>query len=237
MLPEEQMADFAEVCGIHAGDGWMSSYTYEIGYGTNPKEEQYFQEVLQLYKKIFALQRVRILRRLAVEFRFCSKQGQLLLQKVGFVRGRKLDALQAPSFIFEQTEFMKRFIRGLIDTDGHVYWRKSVNNFYLVLFWSTGSLSLASDLLTILRELGYRPHCTSALGTVSDGHTRRVQYRIVLMRMADVRRYLKEIGFRNQRRWLQVVKRFNDLERYDIDKSTITFLRRLELSVKEGPVV
>jgi hypothetical protein len=94
MVPETLLPDFAEVCGIHAGDGWMSSYTNEIGYGTNLKEEQYFQDVLRLYKHIFGFVHCRILRRLAVELRFQSKEGQALLQSVGFVRGKKLGALR-----------------------------------------------------------------------------------------------------------------------------------------------
>ncbi len=103
--------EFAEICGIHAGDGWMSSTTNEVGYGTSPKEEPYFQEVLSLYEKHFDMKHLRILRRLAVEFRFQSKIAQSLLIKEGFVRGKKLDHLKVPKFVFEDKERIKPFLR------------------------------------------------------------------------------------------------------------------------------
>lgn len=237
MVPNGLLLDFAEVCGIHAGDGWISAYTNEIGYGTNPKEEQYFQEVFQLYKRIFGFEHHRILRRLAVELRFQSKEGQALLQSVGFVRGKKLDALHAPIFIFQEKEWMKRFLRGVIDTDGHAYWRKSFTKYYLVVFWATTSQKLAEDILRMLKELGYNPQFGSTQPSSKDGHQRRRLYRIILMRKAEIKRYLEEIGFRNQRRWVQVAKRFEDLGQYELNAATTTFLSSLRVSESNGPVV
>lgn len=237
MVPNELLSDFAEVCGIHAGDGWMSSYTNEIGYGTNPKEEQYFQDVLQLYKRIFGFERHRILRRLAVELRFQSEEGQALLQSVGFARGKKLDALRVPAFVFHNKEFMRRFLRGVVDTDGNVYWRKGVNQYSLVISWATTAPLFAKDILTILQGEGYHPQISSISGTQCDGRKRRMLHRIILMRQAEVKRFLEEIGFRNKRRWVQVTKRFEDLEQYKLNTSTTTFLSSLRISESGGPVV
>lgn len=224
MVPVELMPDFAEVCGIHAGDGWMSSYTNEIGYGTSPKEEQYFQEVLQLYSKIFSPKHVRILRRLAVEFRFCSKEGQALLQRVGFPKGRKLDNLHIPDFIFQNDDLIKRFLKGVVDTDGVVYWRKSYKNHYLTIWMVTASISFAEDLAKALVKLGYHPQISSIRGTRCDGCKRRRLNRIILMRHSEIKRFIEEIGFRNNTRWNQVAKRFQDLRRYYLKDHTTTFL-------------
>ncbi|MBS3124738.1 LAGLIDADG family homing endonuclease [Candidatus Woesearchaeota archaeon] len=158
---EEYLAD---VCGIHAGDGWMASTTNEVGYGTSPKEEQYFQEVLQLYSKLFKLTHLRILRRKAVEFRFQSKEVQQQLIRLGFSRVKKLESLHTPKFIFYKKEFMIRFLRGLVDTDGCVYWRKSVNHHYLIIYWVTTSEKLADEIMLLLSNLGYSPRKESSAG-------------------------------------------------------------------------
>lgn len=239
MVPKHLMSDFAEVCGIHSGDGWMGggSYNYEIGYGTSPKEEQYFQEVLSLYKRIFSPQKVRILRRLAIEFRFSSREGQNILREAGFPRGKKLDNLRVPDFVYEDAEYVKRFVRGVMDTDGHVYWRKSVNNHYLVLCWSTTNLKFAQEIFEILKTLGYHPRLYSSKGTKSDGRNRRDMHRIIIMKFEDIKKYLEEIGFSNNVRRKQVTKRFEDIGRYNLNESTITFLSRFRVLEASGPVV
>lgn len=218
MISDELKSDFAEICGIHAGDGWLSSYTYEVGYGTSPKEEQYFQEVLGLYRKVFGIDKVRILRRLAVEFRFQSKSTQEILMSAGFPRGRKLDKLHTPESILQDTEHIKRFLRGLVDTDGNVYWRLSVNRYNLIITWNTTSHQLADDIVRMLRNLGYNPQISAFKPKPTDGHIRRVMHKIILMRHAEIKRFLEEIGFRNNTRWSQVVKMPKELERYNLGK-------------------
>jgi len=207
----------------------MSSHTTEIGYGTSPKEEQYFQEVLQLYRKIFDHPITRILRRLAVEFRFCSRTGQQLLKEVGFPRGKKLDYLRAPKFVFDNKEYMKRFLRGVIDTDGHVYWRKSFNNYYLIIYWVTTAPIFAEDLVEMLRRLGYHPQHGSVKGTQCDGHKRRRLHRIIVMRHDEVKKFIEEIGFRNNTRWGQVLKLRKNLQTYHLSEPTTTFLSTLAI--------
>jgi len=218
MIDNKLKSDFAEICGIHAGDGWLSSYTYEVGYGTSPKEEQYFQEVLRLYHKVFRIDKVRILRRLAVEFRFQSKATQEILMSAGFPRGRKLDKLHTPDFIFQQEEYIKRFLRGLIDTDGNAYWRPNVNRYNLTITWSTTSQQLADEIVRMLRNLGYNPQISVLKPKPVDGHIRRVMYKTILMRHAEVKKFLEEIGFRNNTRWFQVMKMPKELERYHLGK-------------------
>lgn len=215
----------------------MSSYTNEIGYGTNPKEEQYFQDVLRLYKRIFGFEHHRILRRLAVELRFQSKEGQALLQSVGFVRGKKLDALRVPAFVFQNKDFTRNFLRGVVDTDGNVYWRKSANNRTMIISWATTAPLFAKDILYLLRSERYHPQISSISGTRCDGRKRRMLHRIILMRKAEVTRFLEEIGFRNMRRWEQVARRPQDILRYGLNERTTTFLSGLRIAENNGPVV
>ncbi len=215
----QNSVEFAELCGIHAGDGWMSSLTYEIGYGTSPEEEAYFWEVYNLYLHIFCPQHVRVLRRLALEFRFQSKKAQYILMAVGFPRGKKLDKLHVPQFILGEKDKMKAFLRGLIDTDGHVYWRRSCNHYYLLICWITTSHQLSADIIHMLTVLGYTCHVQEINGRYKDGIVRRALYKICLIRKSDISQYLNEIGFRNFRRWQQVAGRFDELPRYAVSKS------------------
>jgi len=135
MINKELKLVFSEICGIHAGDGWLSSLTNEVGFGTALKEEQYFNEVKNLYSRIFDMHYLRVLRRKALEFRFQSKEAQQILLSAGFPKGKKIE---------------------------------------------------------------------------------RKLYRISLIRKKDITRYLLEIGFRNNRRWFQVLKKKSELEKYNL---------------------
>ena len=87
--------DLAEICGIHAGDGWMGSQfqNYEVGYGTSKKETDYFDYVCNLYNKVFSFKcdcKYRIIKRdmpyNCIELRIASKKSQNTLMKLGFPR-------------------------------------------------------------------------------------------------------------------------------------------------------
>ncbi len=209
-------AELAEICGIHAGDGWMASTTNEVGYGTSPKEESYFQEVLTLYKRHFDMKFLRILKRLAIEFRFQSKETQNELMELGFVRGKKLDRLAAPKFVFKKSAYMRSFLRGLVDTDGNVYWRPNKKNYYLVIYWMTTSKKLADDAKKLLSCLGYTPKKYSMIFSSKGVVAKRRSYRVYLVRKDDIKKYLIEIGFRNAHRWHQVKKKPKELVKYDL---------------------
>lgn len=185
----------------------MSASTAEVGYGTARYEENYFEYVKRLYLRFFKPKKFRVLRRLAIELRFQSNEAQQILMDIGFKKGRKIEGLRAPVFVFKSHKFMKNFVKGLVDTDGHVQLRRSVNHHYLIITWSSTSKDLAIDVFEILVTLGFHPSQYSVKGPVCDGCTRRIMNRVSLYRKADVSRYLSEIGFSNSMRWFQVKKK------------------------------
>ncbi|MFH1420427.1 MAG: LAGLIDADG family homing endonuclease [Candidatus Aenigmatarchaeota archaeon] len=213
-ISDELMSDFAEICGIHAGDGWMSSYNYEVGYGTSKIERQYFDYVNGLYSKVFNFKRFRILERLGkfntIELRIASRNIQNILLSVGFHRGPKLDKLRIPDFIKNNSEFAKRFIRGLLDTDGTVYWRKSLNNYYLILQWTCTTKELAYELKVLLEKLNYSPQIYSSKAD----ETRREAWKITLQKINEVSRFLKEIGIKNLNKYSKILLQPKYLNRY-----------------------
>lgn len=185
----------------------MTKSTYEVGFGTSRLEEEYFQEVLELYSTVFNMNCLRVLRRKAVEFRFQSKKAQKLLQELGFAKGSKTNTLRVPEFIYSNKRNICAFLRGLNDTDGNAYWRKSVRNYYAVVGWNTINEYFAKEILNLLKILGHHPHYYAAKGTDSDGYHRQNLHRVSISRKKDVKLYLTKIGFRNPKRWSDIHSR------------------------------
>lgn len=226
--------DLAELCGIHAGDGWLGSGTYEVGYGTSIKEEAYFQRVFNLYDKVFDFKRnakYRILRRGApynsIELRIASKQIQNFLIKLGFPKGEKLRKLRIPKCAYKNVETMRAFLRGLNDTDGTLHWRKSVNNFYLIISWLTASEPFAFQVKTLLEKLGYRPSIYFRHQRSNNGMGGLGTWCVSIHRKGDVKHYLMQISFRNETRIKQFSKKrdiflehYVGPERFELSAST-----------------
>lgn len=194
----------AEICGIHAGDGWLSSYNNEVGYGTSLQERQYFDYVFNLYRETFDLFCYRILERdkryNTIELRIQSKNLQQQFRSWGFPRGPKNLKLIVPPFIRKHPELQRCFLRGLVDTDGSVHWRWNGNNFYLTITWNFTSEKFALKIRKMLELLGYR---STFYGSSGKGN-RKTVWKIQLQNIADVRRFLKEIGFNNDKGWSDV---------------------------------
>lgn len=212
---EEKLLDFAEICGIHAGDGWLSSYNNEVGFGTSINEEAYFNYVYHLYSKTFTIKIYRILKRPengTIELRVQSKEIQSLLVNSGFKRGPKIDSLSIPKFILNKREYALRFLRGLIDTDGYIYWRKSINQYYLIIQIGTASEEFAKELMALFKTLDFHPSIKKYEGTITKkGNKRKDFCRISLHRIKDVTRFIPEINFKNPTRINQIKRRNDDL--------------------------
>ncbi len=214
-----RLEDFAEICGIHAGDGWMSSYNYEVGFGTAGTEVRYFWRVFLLYERFFHVGHHRIVERPKnniVEFRIPSKRIQKKLLEVGFVRGPKLDDLRVPQFVMENVERQRRFLRGIFDTDGNFNWTMPLNQYHLRISLTTSSEAFATDVVALLRGLDYEPITNILpLPRTKQGNLRRKATRITLQKTKDVKRFLEEIGSNNPRKISFIQQRPNDLrEKY-----------------------
>lgn len=190
---------FAEICGIHAGDGWLSSKSSEVGYATSIYEEQYFDYVYGLYSEVLMLERDRVTKESNIKkLRFYSKRIQAIFINAGFPKGPKTYNLKTPNFVFKEKNLMQKFLRGLIDTDGCVHWRRSYNNYYLSITWSTSSETLAQQIREMLKILGFKPTFYQYTNTRANNKA----WHIILQNMSDTSRFIKEIGFMNHKRWI-----------------------------------
>ncbi len=218
-VPKPLKVDFAELCGIHAGDGWMSSYGNEVGYGTSIKEIKYFKYVRNLYSKLFNFDIFRIVKRgypyNSIELRIASKNMQNTLLLAGFPRGPKLNKLTVPKFIYKNKSYMKSFLRGLIDTDGTVHWRRYNNTYYLILTWNTKSKTFVYEIKNLLEKLGYSPHIYSTISRKTDSD-RWVLWRVYLQRKGDIKKFIDTVGFSNITKTKQVLSKKKYLERYGL---------------------
>lgn len=223
----------AEICGIHAGDGWLSSYNNEVGYGTSIKEEHYFNFVINLYRTAFDFSIFRILRRPGrnntIELRIQSKEIQNQFISWGFPRGPKLENLKIPDFIKNNEKLEKIFLRGLVDTDGSVHWRKNYKRKYITITFATSSEKFMIEIKDLIIRLGYKPTVYSHQGKGN----RKLAWKIQLQSMGDISKYLRTIGFDNKQRWLAVYSNL-DWKRYGPAQIRTGDLHRSHLAGCEG---
>jgi len=217
LTPNSLKEDFAEICGIHAGDGWLDSRGKEVGYGTSIKERPYFDYVFKLYSKLFDFDVYRILERPGryntIELRIASKNIHSTLKSIGFPKGPKINKLRTPSFIFRNKIYIKRFLRGLIDTDGTVHWRRYDKRYYLIITWNCTSRLFAYEIKALLERLGYLPNIYSCSNKRKD-YRRKTIWRIYLQKKKDIYNFINSIGFRNNSKLDQISIKKEYLEKY-----------------------
>ena len=198
------MEKIAEICGIHAGDGWLSSRDNEVGYATSIHEEQYFDYVYGLYSEILGMEGCRITKEPNIKkLRLNSKRVTDILKSFGFPKGPKTYTVSTPDFVLTNKKYMEMFMGGLVDTDGSVHWRRSGNTHYLSITWNTSSEALAHQISEMLKTLGFKPTFYRFVNTKANN----MAWHIQLQSIGDTTKFMKEIGFMNQKRWRDFISK------------------------------
>jgi len=128
--------ELAEICGIHAGDGYLrhriTKIELEIG-GSKEEKEYYDGHVIPLINNFFKL---NITGKFYVKgtYGFVTTNPNFrILNDLGFPYGKKSLVVQAPRVILESNNKLLyvRFLRGLFDTDGCIHFknRKTGKNY------------------------------------------------------------------------------------------------------------
>ena len=162
--------ELAEICGIHAGDGYMRLRERgrgEVDISGNLEEKDYYDaHVIPLFNKVFNLAiKGKVFVRGSYGFVNSKKEMRDILISLGFPTGKKSEIVRVPKMIIESKNLRiyAAFLRGLFDTDGNLYFRKTyvgINKFnkrynhYPVLKLTTVSRFLAEDIIKILHEMG-----------------------------------------------------------------------------------
>ena len=158
--------ELAEICGIHAGDGYMRSRERnkgEVDISGHIEEKGYYDKnVIPLFNKAFNLNIVgRYFSRGSYGFVSYKKEIRDALEIFGFPMGKKSKSVKVPDLILssKNTKIYGAFLRGLFDTDGNLFFRKSyagINKFnrtynhYPVINLTTISQSLIEGLIQML---------------------------------------------------------------------------------------
>ncbi len=203
-LPETSL-ELAEFFGIMLGDGNLTKLkgyklgTYEariVGDSRNDKD-YLFSYVKPLIERLFKVE-VKVFKQKQRNAMVLVVQGRRLvdfLESKGFVPGDKLkNNLIIPAWIVSNKKFLRVCLRGLYDTDGTVYKLTNQNSHQIV--FTNYNIHLLNQVRDSLISFGINP---SRISRNRD---------VMITKKSELKRFLKEVGFRNFKH-LKKVKMWN----------------------------
>ncbi len=206
----ELTPEIAEICGIHAGDGYMrirKGNKGEIDISGHLEEKDYYDEhVIPLFNKIFNLDiKGKKFSRGSYGFVNYKKEIRNALINFGFPAGKKSNIVKVPSQILESGNHIlySKFLRGIFDTDGNLYFRKSyagVNKFnknynhYPIIKIVSVSKYLIEGIIKMLLEMDIVFYYHSRDSKKLNEH--RKHY-ISISGIDDLEKWMKIIGIKN----------------------------------------
>ncbi len=201
--------DLAEILGIHIGDGCISitnSYKeYYLGGDITQERDYHLNWVSELYNKNIMIP----LYNKKVEYKNRPKVGIIgfhvfdgkivnFFLNLGVESGSKIN-VEVPKLIMEKKSIYKRFLRGLFDTDGCIYFDKNrssknpINNQPTIKLSSVSS-KLIEQVFSMLVRIGLHPRMRKPYKGKKDKHK---LYSILIYQRGDIKYFIKSIGFKN----------------------------------------
>lgn len=229
----------AEICGIHAGDGYLRNdgKRRELDISGSFEEKEYYDKhMIPLFNKVFSVQ---------IKGRFFQARGTYgfvirnsnfeiieFIHTLGFPYGNKTAIVKVPNFILENKTLEKSFLRGYFDTDGSLsfarrksgsYIRfKKTRNYYPRIIFSTVSKNLAEDLKKILNDLDfnfvfyiYKPK----------NERENLKYSFNINGLKNLKKWLSLIGINNPIKY----SRFLIWKKYGFCPVKTTYQQRLKI--------
>lgn len=205
--------DLAEIIGIHIGDGCISKneryFEYYIGGDLKEEREYHDKWVSHLFNKKVMLP----LLNKRVVYKEYPKTGVYGLyifdkevfsffEKLGLPCGTKIN-VEVPSQILNNKSLSIRFLRGLFDTDGSIYFDKNkssnhpINNRPIIKL-GTVSKILSKQVFVMLKDLGLNPRMKKPYKGKRD---KNEVYTILIYRILDIKYFIKYIGFKNPKHY------------------------------------
>lgn len=195
--------EICEFIGAFIGDGYLGNYgkrknQYVIGIsGDKTLDEDYLKNYLKpLIKKSFPFTDPKLYYRTdenTLVLKVNSKALYTSFLKIGFVQGKKSASIVIPEKIIKNDRFMKATIRGIFDTDGCVFLDKRAiyKKPYPRITLQLASIGLIDQLEGYL----------SKKFKLYINKNNREGYRnyIEIYGHEQLERFLKQIGFSNQR--------------------------------------
>lgn len=201
--------DMAELIGIHIGDGCISrtkKYAeYYLGGDINEEIEYHDNWVAPLFnKKVMAPllnKEVQYKKHPKVGiygFHIFDERIVKFFEKFGITAGSKINS-RIPNNIINNKKLILRFLRGLFDTDGTIYFDKNYSaknpkNDKPRIQVASVSKNLIDDVLNSLISFGLHP---IIIGPYKGKRCKNPFYTVRLYRKSDIKFFIDKIGFKN----------------------------------------
>lgn len=200
--------ELAELMGIHMGDGCLSKtkryYMHYLGGDLKEEKEYHDAWVLPLMniclpKSLFEKIKYKEYPSVGVygAYTFNKELFDFFVENGATIGSKKEQKI--PDWIKQDERLLKRFIRGIFDTDGNIYFDKNrncknpINNVPVIKLGSC-SKGIIQELFDELKNLKFHPRLKKPYKGKKD---KNPVHTILLYRREDVRRYISEIGFKN----------------------------------------
>jgi hypothetical protein len=181
IIPRHYSSDLAEFIGILLGDGHLTPTQVTVTLGK--KERGYVEYVRLLIQRIFhGWPKLILLKNGNYVLYLGSTVVVQWLLSMGLVHNKVHDQVNLPSWIFSDRSFLRMAVKGLIDTDGSVY----KLSYGIQISFCNHSIPLLHSMRKALIKLGFHP------SRISGSH-------IYLTRMSEIEKFVREIGFSNQK--------------------------------------
>lgn len=190
-IPKIKSKELAEFFCILSGDGYLmiKGRIHRFGITLNlTEDESYRSYVINLINGLFDVFPSTLIRvyQNTFEIFINSKAIADFIQYLSFPNGVKMDKLQIPSWILRRKNFIRNFLRGLVDTDGCLFFAKRGTyklNQYPVIEIKSYDKYFISQVAEALKLIGIDPLLQKD--------------RIQLNGKKWLKKWRKEVGFKN----------------------------------------
>lgn len=125
-LPPKLDSDLAEGLGILNGDGHLALKNYEVCVVISSLEKEYGEHIKKLFKNTFKLTPIIFKKESILKIRIYSKElHTFLIKTYNLPKGNKIGRLSIHPLILSKVNLLRSYLRGLFDTDGSIFLRRS----------------------------------------------------------------------------------------------------------------
>ena len=189
----EKSEELAELFGAILGDGYIGKNELTIACAIHEKE--YLEYIRREIRKLFGIETkifASYTNKNTIILDCYSRELVKFLTGMGLTAGNKIrNRASLPKWILERTEFVYGALRGLVDTDGGIYYKQKGYRRAIIEF-QTMSPSIRKGIVFLLKKTGFTPSKSFTIsGYTTEGHDIRVQDQ------EEVLRFFRLVGSSN----------------------------------------